>query len=206
MKQINALTAAAMLTATPIAAQDSYGKYQSPAYSVTLQDGPFEVRRYAPALMAEVRVQANRSAALRAGFRILAGYIFGGNSSADKVAMTSPVAQRSEKIAMTSPVQQAGEGDIWTVSFMMPRDYTRQTLPVPNDDRIRFVETGPVTQVVVRFAGLARGNKLAQQEAALRMFAKENGLRIAEPVQYYYYDDPMTLPWKRRNEVAFILD
>lgn len=204
MTKFAAALAATLATATPLAAQDSYNGYQTPQYTLLEKQGAIELRVYAPTLLAEVTVQADRSRALRAGFGILAGYIFGGNTSAQKVAMTSPVTQTaSEKIAMTSPVAQSGAEGVWTISFMMPRDYTRDTLPTPKDDNIRFVETEPVRKLTFAFSGWATQRSLTGAENVLRAYARETGLTITGPVEYYYYDDPLTLPWKRRNEVAF---
>ena len=104
---------------------------------------------------------------------------------------------------MTSPVTQTGTAGAWTVSFMMPREYTRDRLPQPRDTRIRFVETDPLQKLTYTFSGWATGRRLSHAETALRAHAHRKGLTILGPVQYAYYDDPMTLPWKRRNEVAF---
>lgn len=198
---------AAALTAASPAMADTYGKYETPRYSVQMQDGPFELRAYEPALMAEVTVRANQSAALRKGFQILAGYIFGGNASSESVAMTSPVVQTaSETIAMTSPVAQTGADGLWTVAFMMPRAYTMDTLPTPSNDAIRFVVTEPERKVAVTFSGLANNRKMAMKEADLRTFAANNGLSVSGAAQYLYYDDPMTLPWQRRNEVVLAVE
>ncbi len=192
----------ALTVATPAMA-DTYGKYEMPRYSVLMQDSAFELRAYEPALMAEVTVKSSQSGALRKGFQILAGYIFGGNTSAESVAMTSPVAQTaSETIAMTSPVAQTGTDGLWTVSFMMPRAYTMDTLPAPKNDAIRFVMTEPEQRVAVRFSGLASNARMTAKEAELRRFAQTQGFAVTGPAQYLYYDDPMTLPWNRRNEVT----
>lgn len=204
MTKLAAAFAASLASKTPVAAQESYNGYQTPRYTVLDTNSAIELRAYAPTLLAQITVQAERSRALRTGFGILAGYIFGGNTSAEKLAKTSPVTQAaSEKIAMTSPVMQSGADGVWTVSFMMPRDYTRATLPTPKDTRIRFVETDPVQKLTFTFSGWARAQRLTDAENALRTHALQTGLTISGPVQYAYYDDPMTLPWKRRNEVAF---
>lgn len=193
---------AALGAASPAVA-DTYGKYETPRYTVVMQEGAFELRAYEPALMAEVTVRASQSAALRKGFQILAGYIFGGNTSAESVAMTSPVAQTaSQTIAMTSPVAQTGQDGMWTVAFMMPRDYTMDTLPIPNNEAIRFVMTQPVQKVAVSFSGFASPGQMATKETALRGFAQTQGLDVTGAAEYLHYDDPFTLPWKRRNEVT----
>lgn len=198
------LTAA--LTAASPAVADTYGKYETPRYSVLMEDGAFEVRSYEPALMAEVTVRASQSTALRKGFQILAGYIFGGNLSAESVAMTAPVTQSaSETIAMTSPVTQTGSDGLWTVGFMMPRAYTMDSLPTPNNEAIRFVMKEPMQQIAVTFSGRASDERMATKEAELRGFAQSKGLDVTGAAQYLYYDDPFTLPWKRRNEVTLAI-
>lgn len=193
---------ACLILGSPAVA-DVYGKYETPQYTVLEQDGAIELRQYAPALMAEVTVKSNQSSALRQGFRILAGYIFGGNTGSERVAMTSPVVQVSaQTIAMTSPVAQSGGDGLWTVRFMMPSKYTIETLPTPQNDAIRFVMTSPADHIVVRFSGLAGPQKLRAKEATLRAYADAQGLEVTGPAQYLIYDDPMTVPWKRRNEVT----
>jgi hypothetical protein len=173
-----------------VMAEDTHKGYEMPPYTVEATDGAREIRSYGPHLLAEVKVSGNRQGAIQAGFRVLAGYIFGGNES-------------GEKIAMTVPVAQTPEGDSWTVSFMMPARYTKDTLPTPRTDAIRFVEASPSRQVVERFSGLPGTDALATRAEGLRAWAEAQGLTITAGPHYYFYDAPMTLPWKRRNEVAF---
>ncbi|MDG1868467.1 MAG: heme-binding protein [Yoonia sp.] len=188
-------------------AEDRYKGYESPPYVVEQTIGEAEVRAYTPSLIAEVTVRGSADRARGRGFQELAGFIFGGNTVAASIDMTSPVAQRpSEKIAMTSPVTQSGDGELWTVSFTMPRTYTRDTLPVPNSDAIRIVETAPQRQIVLGFSGLARSADMDAKAAELRSIAQDAGFRLGDGPFHYFYDGPMTLPWKRRNEVAYVLD
>ena len=80
---------------------------EEPPYTATLQDGAFEVREYPALIAAEVIVTGERSTAIGAGFRLLAGYIFGGNTRQQSIAMTAPVVQApsaGESIPMTAPV------------------------------------------------------------------------------------------------------
>ena len=58
----------------------------------TLESG-VEIRRYGDTVIAETVIDASTYAdAGNEGFRRLAGYIFGGNQSKQKIAMTAPVA------------------------------------------------------------------------------------------------------------------
>ncbi len=163
-----------------------------------------ELRQYAPHILAEVTVDGDRRSALNTGFRVLAGYIFGGNTAQASVAMTAPVAQ-SQPIDMTAPVAQAGQDGLRTVSFMMPRDWTLDTLPKPNSAAIRFVETTPERRAVLTFSGRSTDAALRAAEAKLRDTLAQNGVATVGQAACYYNDDPMTLPWRRRNEVALTL-
>jgi hypothetical protein len=194
------------LTGSLATADGSYRGYEMPPFTVEAQLGAAEIRAYAPHLLAEVTVAGDRDAALGQGFSMLARYIFGANDGGGKVAMTVPVAQRpGTPIAMTAPVTQRGGDDVWTVSFMMPAGFTRDTLPRPDNDAIRFVETAADRQIVLTFSGRGTGTNLTAHEAELRAIAAAAGLDLGDGPFFYFYDDPFTLPWNRRNEVAFRL-
>ena len=197
--------AAAMLTAwTGVGMAESYKGTETLAYAVQSTDGAVEVRAYPAHLAAEVTVEGSRDAAVGTGFRVLAAYIFGGNEAKAKVAMTTPVAQ-SEKIAMTTPVAQSGAGSTWVVQFAMPSQFTMETLPRPKDPRIRLVTNPAKRMAVLEFSGIPTTSSLEARSAELRAWAAQRGLAVEEPPQFMFYDSPFTLPWKRRNEVGFVL-
>jgi SOUL heme-binding protein len=177
---------------TAAVAEATHKGYEMPPYTVELTDGAREVRDYGPHLLAEVKVSGSRNTAIQTGFRLLAGYIFGGNAA-------------GEKIAMTVPVAQTPDGDDWTVSFMMPARFTKDSLPAPKSDAIRFVKVPAARQVVQRFSGIPTTAKLDALAAALKSWAEAEGLTILAGPHFYFYDAPMTLPWNRRNEVAFTI-
>ena len=173
-------------------AEAGHKGHEMPPYAVEWAEGAREIRDYGPHLLAEVRVRGSREGAIQTGFRVLAGYIFGANAT-------------GETIAMTVPVAQTPEGEAWVVSFMMPARHTAETLPAPRDGSIRFVQAGPSRQLVERFSGLPATAGLAERAADLRAWAEAAGHVILAGPHYYFYDAPMTLPWKRRNEVAFTI-
>lgn len=173
-------------------AEPAHRGYEMPPYAVEAVDGSREIRIYGPHLLAEVTVAGDRREAIQTGFSVLAGYIFGGNA-------------KGEKVAMTVPVAQTPKGDAWVISFMMPAKFTMDTLPSPRNDRIRFVDAGPSRQLVDRFSGLPATDDLARRAKALRVWATAQGHEIIAGPHYYFYDAPMTLPWNRRNEVAFTI-
>ena len=54
---------------------------EEPKYTVIESSPPFELRQYAPMIVAEVYVDGDMSDAGSKGFRLIAGYIFGKNQS-----------------------------------------------------------------------------------------------------------------------------
>lgn len=173
-----------------------------PRYTVETSSDDLEVRRYAPSIAAEVAVTGDRDGAVSDGFRILAGYIFGGNEPAAKIAMTAPVTQQpGQTIAMTAPVTQAeGEGG-WTVRFGMPASWTMATLRRPTDRRICLVDVPEHRIAAVRFSGLRTDSRLATETRRLAEFVRGQSLTPVGPPIYAYYDPPWTLPFLRRNEI-----
>ena len=69
---------------------------EEPPYQVLQQDGAFEIRQYAPQLVAQTWVEGDMDAASNRGFRRIANFIFGNNQV--------PNSDQSASIAMTAPV------------------------------------------------------------------------------------------------------
>ncbi len=172
-------------------------------YNVVSTQGAFEIRDYAPMVMAEVQVTGDRKQTISAGFRQLADYIFGNNQGAANVAMTAPVMQQGQDIAMTAPVmQQAGqvEGQ-WAVRFMMPSSYTLDTLPRPNTKAISFHEVPAKRFAALRFSGHPDTDDLAARVTELNGFVQAQNLTAIGTPIYAFFNPPWTLPFLRRNEV-----
>lgn len=190
-----------------VAMADTYNQTETPHYTIALADGAMELRDYAPRLMAEVTVRGSRSQAANAGFRVLARYIFGGNTGAARIDMTTPVAQAPApvKIAMTTPVAQVPAAEGWVVQFMMPSGHTLDSLPRANDPAIRFTTLPAERMAVIRFSGLADAGTWDARRQALLDWIAARGLTVVEGPRFFRYDPPLTLPWNRRNEVAFVV-
>jgi SOUL heme-binding protein len=167
-----------------------------------------ELRKYGARIAAETTVASNEDAARSEGFRRLAGYIFGKNHGDDKIAMTAPVAQSKagQKIAMTAPVAQSAAGtepsDGWVIRFYMPSKWTMDTLPKPNDDRVRLAEVPPQTFAVLSFSGDRGPGAVKARTAELMEALRATGFEAAGEPTAWFYDPPWTLPFRRRNEIA----
>jgi hypothetical protein len=181
---------------------------EEPRYQVQRQVGDIEIREYAPYLVAETLIagEDDRDAAASEGFRRLFRYISGNNSAADKIAMTAPVLQsptsgEGQKIDMTVPVQQTPTDAGWRVAFVLPKEFSLQTAPVPNDPRIGVRQTGGRVMAVIRFAGRwSEANYIKHRDALLAFLHQENLEAVGE-AKYAAYNAPFTLPFMRRNEV-----
>lgn len=186
----------ALCAVTPAEAE-MYKGTETPAYRVERAVGTAEIRDYGPSVVAEVTVGGSRSGAANAGFRVLAGYIFGGNDDRAKIAMTTPVAQ--------VPEAAGAGGGTWTIRFTMPAEWKIASLPAPKDARIRMTEAPPRRMLVTTFSGRPTDTALAEALTRLRAEAAAAGLGTSGEPEYLFYDAPFTLPWNRRNEVALAL-
>lgn len=168
--------------------------------------GDIEIRRYGPRIAAQTVVTGDEIEARNAGFRRIAGYIFGGNHRKTKIAMTAPVAQQTEKIAMTAPVAQSrgSDGDS-VIQFFMPSKWSMELLPEPDDERVELVEVPGETYAVLRFTGDRSPSAVAaKSDELLKALQASDFQPTGEPVAWFY-DPPWTLPFRRRNEVAVVV-
>ena len=179
-----------------------------PAHTVEQMIDGIEIRRYGTRIAAQTTITADEEAARNAGFRRLAGYIFGDNHAAAKIAMTAPVAQqaggkRGEKIAMTAPVAQEAVADNeWVIRFFMPADKTLESLPQPNNPAVQLLIVPEEIVAVRRFSGSRSPSTVASQTAMLMTTLREKGVEPAGTPVAWFYDPPWTVPMLRRNEIA----
>ena len=158
---------------------------EEPVYQVekAWEAEQIEIRAYAPRIMAVTGMNEDSDS----GFRVLAGYIFGGNAEEQKIAMTAPVQQT-----------MAGEKEM---AFMMPAEYSLKDLPQPEDQRVSFREAPAYTAAVIQFSGWASAEKADENWQQLRRFLITKGIDITGEPTLNQYNPPWTLPFMRRNEI-----
>jgi len=174
---------------------------EEPKFEVLLTDGAFEIRKYAPYIVAETMVEGDMDQASSKGFRLIADYIFGNNQAVSSAS--------SEKIAMTAPVtiepqMDAGSMETskqWLVKFIMPSQYTLATIPKPKNSAVNLREVPSKRYAVLKYSGFNFQSKVqSKTQEAIEWVAKRNLQVIGQP-QLSRYDPPWTLPMLRRNEV-----
>jgi len=175
---------------------------EEPKYKVLEESGAFELRAYDSMIVADTLVEEAMDEATSKGFRRIAGYIFGGNTTnttgkKQKISMTAPVTvePKAEKISMTAPVTLKEEDGSWRVHFVMPSEYTMDMLPTPKDSNVSLREIPESYYGVIRFSGLAGEIKVANKTQELVEWLKSQNLSQKGTPQLARYNPPWTLPF-----------
>jgi hypothetical protein len=184
---------------------------EEPKFELLHQEDNFEVRRYAPLIVAETVVDGDMDSATSSGFKLIANYIFGNN---ERIAMTAPVVAEpqgsAEKIAMTVPVsiepqdaeatRMAG-AQRWRIHFVMPSQYTLATLPKPLNPQVQLRELPAKTFASLRYSGTSSERVTQEKTDQLLGWLKAKGVETIGQPQLARYNPPWTLPFWRRNEI-----
>ena len=164
-------------------------------HSVIERDGAFTVRRYARLATAEVTRFGTIAEAMDEGFRPLADYIAG-----KKDARAAGATDR--RIAMTVPVtvSPGATSGSWTVRFVMPRAWSRASLPEPANG-VTLGDRAPRTLAAVRFAGRGTDRDLiAAKRDELLAWVEKRGLQTRSEPEFAAYNAPIVPGTLRRNE------
>ncbi len=177
-------------------------------FKVIESEGRFELRQYSAHIVAETLVEGDFSKAGKEAFNRLAGYINGQNRSKQKIPMTAPVSQEADslKIPMTAPVNQERIGEKWRFTFLMPAEYTLETLPEPLDSRVTLRKVPERLMAAIKYSGTWSKSRYEEKKKQLVEWIEKKGLKqIGEPVFARY--NPPFMPWfLRRNEVLIPID
>ena len=183
---------------------------EEPKFSIIEKSEPFELRNYAPQLIAEVKVEGDLDTASSQGFRLIAAFIFGQNQVSEKISMTVPVgieATQSTKIAMTVPVgieaskDSAAGVNQWVFSFVMPSEYTMATLPKPLNPLVTIRELPAQKRAAIIFSGFNSEAKVLEKTKALEEWIKGKQWQVIGAPQFARYNPPWSMPFMRRNEI-----
>ena len=151
-----------------------------------------QIRQYEASLFTSVEIPSNnyRKTSTK-GFSVLAGYIFGGNDKKEKIAMTSPVAMSLK--------------DSTTMMFLVPKKYTRDNLPVPNDSSIEFKDMPEKKVAAISFSGWANDLKIAFFKKKLIDVLESKGIQYTDNFYFLGYNAPMEV-FNRKNEIIVELE
>jgi hypothetical protein len=185
MKYIFGIIALSIIQISSIMASN---KTEEQTYRVVHVETEFEIRYYPSATLATVYAEVNSYKELSGpGFRKLAGYIFGGNES-------------ETKIAMTSPVHMDINDSLSSMSFVMPSAYEMESLPDPDDSGVKLEKTPDEYVAVVKFKGYASDKAIQQYSGKLKKLLEERNIRHDGRFRYLGYNPPYQI-FNRRNEI-----
>ncbi len=177
-----------LLIFSQLFAMKETNKIEMYPYTVVKDYGTFEIRKYEPANFTSVTLSGKTySETANRGFRTLAGYIFGGNATNEKIPMTSPVTMNM--------------GDSVTMRFLLPADKKIDSLPKPNASNIQFTTEPSKTMAAIRFGGWASDKKISTNTQKLTELLKQNGITSIGKFSYFGYNPPFMI-FNRRNEVV----
>ena len=165
-----------------------------PNYSVLEKEGDFEIRKYNSYLVIEVKTNKDDNIDSGDQFRILANYIFGENSESKKIPMTAPVIIE--------------ESDVYyTMSFYIPKNFTRKNLPKPSDSRVKIKEvSGYIAAINIYSWYTSKSRNLSKSKDLRSWLKKYSKYQIKGDFSIYAYNPPWTIPFRKRNEVVFQLE
>ena len=151
-----------------------------------------QIRQYEASLFTSVEIPSNNYRKTSSkGFSILAGYIFGGNDKKEKIAMTSPVAMSLK--------------DSTTMMFLVPKKYTRDNLPTPNDSSIEFKDVPEKKVAAISFGGWANDLKIASFKKKLIDALESKEIQYTDNFYFLGYNAPMEV-FNRKNEIIVELE
>ena len=167
--------------------QKNNSQLDSYTYKTLKTYSQFEIRAYESSLFTTVTLPpTDFKTTSSKGFKVLAGYIFGDNSKNEKIAMTSPVAMTLE--------------DSTTMMFMVPKNLSKDKLPSPNNDQIKFKVEPKKTVAAITFGGWA-DDKVIEKNKKILLDALQTENIVFENKFYYLGYNPPYEIINRRNEI-----
>ena len=163
-------------------------KSEQQKYTIVYSEKEFEIRFYPSATLATFYSDAKSYKELSwNGFRILAGYIFGGNES-------------DTKISMTSPVHMDINNSKSVMSFVMPSSYNKENLPRPDNSNVKIEKTEDEYVAAIRFGGYASDDDIKKYSENLGKLLSEKGIAYYGNFRFLGYNPPYEI-FGRRNEI-----
>jgi hypothetical protein len=163
-------------------------KTEQQSYTVIWKKENLEARYYPKALMATVQDSDGKyKSSSNKNFRVLAGYIFGGNA-------------KKESIAMTAPVHMEFGDNGSKMSFVMPAQYNLNDLPKPQDSTIELHYSEEGYFAAIKFGGFANENIILKKQEELKQELSDLKIQMIGNFFYLGYNAPWDVI-NRENEV-----
>lgn len=167
----------------------STNKTEKRKFRLILKQENFEIRYYSDAIIATTYIEGNTYQKVASpGFKKLAKYIFGANQS-------------NQNISMTSPVEMSINDSLSQMSFTMPSNQNIESLPKPDDSKIKIHSTPAEYLAVLTFGGYSSDQKIKHYTSELKNLLDQKRIKHSNNFRYLGYNPPYQLIG-RHNEIA----
>lgn len=157
-------------------------------YKVLEKENNLELRHY-DRLILVTTAMPNGMDSQSSPFYKLFDYISGKNETAKEIPMTAPV--------FMDQVDKSTE----SMSFVLPKDFTIETAPLPKDPTVKLEEITNYTVVAIKFSGLLNQKNIEKHKNILEKWVMQKGFEKTGAIKAAGYNPPFTIPAMRRNEV-----
>ena len=164
--------------------------YEESKYRLIKETDVYEIRHYPERLVAQITYPSSINGN---GFRKLFNFIDGSNESNIEIKMTVPV---NEKIIDKKI----------TMQFFLPKDFTLENTPTPNDNEIIITSIKEGFYAVIKYSGRLSNNNFVKHKNILHEALLNDGIKMSKIPIKAIYNGPYTLPVLRRNEVMYNID
>ena len=164
---------------------DSMSKYETAPYKVLEKEGHFEIREYDAFYTAAVEGPSLEGSS---GFSQIFDYISGNNEDQKKISMTTPV------------FNELGKEKVST-EFVMPTNYSEDTLPKPANPRVKIKKTERKLTASVTFSGTTSAKKIREHQKQLLAWIENKNMKPLGNFRLARYNPPFVPPFLRRNEI-----
>tara|TARA_B100000427_G_scaffold94907_1_gene78178 strand:- start:2059 stop:2622 length:564 start_codon:yes stop_codon:yes gene_type:complete len=155
-------------------------------YKIVKKIEEIEIREYNPLLFASY-VNNSEFNDRSSSFRVLANYIFGSNERNEEIAMTSPVV-----------IKLFNNNEML---FRMPEKYSKQNIPKPNNENIKFTETYSTQKAVIKYSGYSNTDKENEKIKELTKLLAKHNIKHNNEFELFVYDPPYKF-FNRKNEIS----
>ncbi|GAV59728.1 SOUL domain-containing protein/DUF2358 domain-containing protein [Cephalotus follicularis] len=167
---------------------------ETPKYQILKRTANYEVRRYTPFTVVETNGDKLSGST---GFKDVTGYIFGQNSTAEKIPMTTPVFTQAS---------DAERSNVF-IQVVLPVDKNINSYPDPNKQTVSLRKVEGGIAAVLKFSGKPTEEIVCEKEKALRSNIIRDGLKPDKGCLLARYNDPgRTWSFTMRNEVLIWLE
>lgn len=167
---------------------------ETPKYQILKRTADYEVRKYEPFIVVDTKGDKLTGSS---GFNNVTGYIFGKNTRAEKIPMTTPVFTQM----MDRELSQVH------IQIVLPLERQLSELPEPLLEGVKLKKTEENFAAVTKFSGKPTEEIVLDKENFLRSSLIRDGIRPKSGCMLARYNDPgRTWSFIMRNEVLIWLD